>query len=298
MTPVWSVVIPTRNRVDRLRNCLRALAAQNYPREQFEVIVVDDGGDREIEPLEPEFLKQLQIRLVRQPQTGPAVARNRGASLARGEFLAFTDDDCTPIPDWLSELERVLRPNPNALVGGRVLNALGRNPYSTASQLLIDYLCAAYTHNGQPRFLTSNNIALTREAFVRLGGFDESFPLPAAEDRALSEHWRQSGGDILYVEGPVVHHLHNLTLGGFLRQHFRYGRGARHFSLVCKRNGWEAIRIEPLGFYLGLIAFPLKRVSALPVSRYWVSILLFTSQVAGVAGYAREAIYGKAVPVK
>src|SRR5580704_13436050 len=129
MTPVWSVVIPTRNRVDRLRSCLGALAAQNYPREKFEVIVVDDGGAQEIEPIERALRDRVEIRVVRQPQTGPAAARNRGVSLARGEFLAFTDDDCTPIPDWLSELERVLRSNPNALVGGRVLNALGRNPY-------------------------------------------------------------------------------------------------------------------------------------------------------------------------
>ena len=62
MIPVWSVVIPTRNRADRLLNCLRALAAQNYSRKQFEVIVVDDGGAHEIGPIEPELQKQVEIR--------------------------------------------------------------------------------------------------------------------------------------------------------------------------------------------------------------------------------------------
>jgi glycosyltransferase involved in cell wall biosynthesis len=292
MSPVWSVVIPTRNRADCLRKCLRALAAQDYPRERFEVIVVDDGGSPGIE-IGADLRKELEIALVRQPRSGPAAARNRGASLARGQFLAFTDDDCEPVPDWLSELERVLRTNPKALAGGRVLNALGRNPYSTASQLLIDYLYAEYTRDGQPRFLTSNNLALARGAFLQLGGFDESFERAAAEDRAFSEHWRSNGGDLRYVKGPVVHHTHDLTLAGFLRQHFEYGRGARHFHQVCRRNGWGKITMEPLRFYLGLIAFPMTAGSMGRISAPWLSTLLLASQAATAAGYAYEAIRRK-----
>jgi GT2 family glycosyltransferase len=182
----------------------------------------------------------------------------------------------------------VLRSNPHALVGGRVFNALGGNPYATASQLLIDYLCAEYTQGGQPRFLTSNNLALTRTAFVQLGGFDGSFPLPAGEDREFSERWRRSGGNIQYVGGPVVNHLHELTLRGFLLQHFRYGRGARRLHQVGRRNGWESIRVEPLRFYLKLLMFPRVGSSTRPISCHWLSVLLLTSQVAGVAGYTYE----------
>ncbi len=290
---MWSVIVPTQNRVDSIRDCLRALAGLSYPHDLFEVIVVDDGGDDgwrlETELVSPDLGARMQVRLVRQAPSGPAAARNHGASVARGEYLAFSDDDCAPTAEWLSELECALRSNPHALVGGRVVNGLDQNPYSTASQLLIDYLCAEYTYKGQPRFLTSNNLALSREAFVRLGGFDETFPLPAAEDRELAEHWRQCGGEIVYRPDAVVRHLHRLTLSGFLRQHFHYGRGAHRFRRICNKNGWARIPTDPLRFYFGLLVFPLKRGSQRSISPFLLIILFVVSQLAGVAGYLRES---------
>ena len=87
-----SIVIPTYGRPDQLAACLDSLEALDYPRDRFEVIVVDDGSPQ---PLPP-YGGALRVTLVRQAHAGPAAARNTGAAASRGRWLAFTDDDCRP----------------------------------------------------------------------------------------------------------------------------------------------------------------------------------------------------------
>jgi glycosyltransferase involved in cell wall biosynthesis len=84
------------------------------------------------------------VRLIQQSNGGPAKGRNRGADVARNEFLAFTDDDCQPSPGWLSALARRLQRSPECLVGGRTVNGLTENPYSAARQLIIEMVYAFY----------------------------------------------------------------------------------------------------------------------------------------------------------
>jgi GT2 family glycosyltransferase len=286
----FSVVIPTYDRRDALRACLHALARQQYPRDAFEVVVIDDGGSDSLTDLENRFDGQLVWRLQRQQRSGPAAARNLGALSANGEYLAFTDDDCEPAPDWLAKLEQGLMQHPNGLIGGRVVNALPHNSCSTASQQLIDYLYTAYTENGAPRFFSSNNVALSRRGFREVGGFDESFPLPAAEDRDFCARWAQSGRSMVYTPAAIVYHAHALDVSGFLRQHFRYGRGAYQFRERTVSRGWQRARLEPFSFYFDLLSYPLKSVTPTGIGRLRISLLFLLSQVANAAGFFREAL--------
>jgi glycosyltransferase involved in cell wall biosynthesis len=96
----FAVVVPTFNRKAVLRQCIEALAKQDYP--DFEVIVVDDGStDQTSEMIVDEFPK---VRFLTQDHRGPAAARNRGVAGARGEIIAFTDDDCVAPRNWLTRL--------------------------------------------------------------------------------------------------------------------------------------------------------------------------------------------------
>ena len=132
MKPFFSVVIPTYNRPERLANCLEAISQLDYPRDRFEVIVVDDGSkiplDSVVEPLQQK-IPELQLKLIRQENAGPAAARNRGAAEAQGEFLAFTDDDCQPTTDWLIHFAAGFETAPEAMLGGKTINALSQNPF-------------------------------------------------------------------------------------------------------------------------------------------------------------------------
>src|SRR5262249_16613605 len=138
--PTFTIVVPTYDRPTQLAACLGALERLEYPRDRFDVIVVDDGSPTSLRNVVEPFPERLRVELLRQANSGPAAARNAGAARARNEFLAFTDDDCTPAPDWLRQLAGRFVANPDHAIGGRVLNRLTENVYAAASQVLVAYL--------------------------------------------------------------------------------------------------------------------------------------------------------------
>ena len=288
-TPAVTVVVPTYERGDQLRRCLHALAALRYPRGRLEVIVVDDGSPTSPAPLVTRAASRgLPVRLLAQENRGPAAARNAGARAASGTMLAFTDDDCAPEPDWLAALTGRLAGAPGTMVYGHTENALPENPYSTASQLLVDYLSAYY--NVDPRnaaFLTSNNIACDADAFAQLGGFDERFAGSAGEDRDFADRWVRSGRRIVVEPRAVVLHRNASSLREFLRQHDGYGSGAFQLHRRRAERGTGAARLAPLPFYAGLLTAPQHARIASPAA---VTALLGLSQAAHVSGYVRAAL--------
>ncbi len=292
--PVFSIVIPTYNRPDRLASCLQSLTQLSYPRDRFEVIVVDDGSAQPMAPTVAPFESALNLTLLRQVNSGPAQARNAGAARAQGQYLVFTDDDCQPHPQWLHAMATELEQQPQALVGGRTLNALPSNVFSTASQLLIDYLYDYYNSRHQPSFFASNNFAMATEQFRQLGGFDTSFPLAAGEDREFCDRWLQQGLPMAYAPEARVDHSHHLSLRRFWRQHFNYGRGAYCFHQVRARRATEQVKVEPLGFYWQLLTYPLAQQFQL--RGMVLSGLLFVSQVANVVGFFWERSQQKVPP--
>lgn len=273
------IVVPSFNRPEALRSCLEALTAQNDT--DFEVFVVDDGST---EPLEPVCNAFEGVRCIRQENAGPAAARNRGASAADAEFIAFTDDDCRPRPDWLSGLRAVHGGVDGRLVGGRVENGLHDNPFATASQEICDFLYEWFgsSTQGMP-FFTSNNIGCSAKRFAELGGFDETFPRAAAEDREFGIRWRETGGELTYAPDAIVDHFHGMTFRRFWRQHANYGHGAHHLHAVLSARGSTMPKVEPAAFYAGLVAYPLRRRGL--IRGLAPSALAVMSQAAMVFGY-------------
>ncbi|MEC4819722.1 MAG: glycosyltransferase [Scytonema sp. PMC 1069.18] len=285
--PLFSIIIPTYNRPERLTACLESLTRLDYPLQNFEVIVVDDGSKTPLEPVVARFHNQLHLTLIKQTNAGPASARNTGAKEARGKYLAFTDDDCAPAPDWLTTLAAHFTKVPDCMVGGRTLNALENNLYSTASQVLIDFLYAYYnTGSHQSNFFASNNIALPSDLFLTLGGFDTTFPLAAGEDREFCDRWLHHGYKMIYATEVKVYHAHRLTLSTFWRQHFNYGRGAFCFHQARSYRTDGRIKVEPLKFYFNLLTYPLTQKTT--QSGILVTTLFVVSQVANVAGFFWE----------
>jgi glycosyltransferase involved in cell wall biosynthesis len=284
--PAATVIVPTYNRPARLSRCLEGLARQDAGRAVFEVMVVDDGGADPLDAVVEPFRAQLDVRLLRQANAGPAAARNAGAAAARGQLLAFTDDDCIPAPDWLTQLMRTHERFPTGLIGGATVNALSSNMLSEASQELVSYL---YAYNdatsGQPAFFTSNNMALARDAFLA-GPFDTSFRLAAGEDREFCDRWLATGRTMHFAPEAVIMHYHELSSRSYWRQHFNYGRGAFHFHAArARRSG--GVKMEPLSFYTGLVLFPFRSRRPL-LQRAAVSFWLGVSQAANAAGYFYE----------
>ena len=291
--PVYSVIVPTYQRSASLARCLDAIGAQTIGRDRFEVIVVDDGSTDSPRNVVARAASSIAVRLIEQANAGPASARNTGARAARGAYVVFTDDDCLPDPGWLAAIDAAVVRQPGCAIGGRVVNALGDGLYSTASQLLIEFLYEYFNADeSEGRFFITSNLALPTDSFHRIGGFDVTFPLAAAEDRDLCDRWREAGLAMVYCDDAIVHHAHALGLASFCRQHFNYGRGAFHLHLARARRGEKPLRVEPPQFYRRLVGYPFVRGQGTRAAA--LSALMALSQGVYVSGYLSERVRSRA----
>jgi GT2 family glycosyltransferase len=279
MSIEFSIVVPTYNRTRQLTSCLESIARLEYPREKFEVIVVNDGGHEDI----PARCGDVPIVVVSQRNRGPAASRNTGVRHARGRFVAFIDDDCTVQHDWLERLGIATQRNPEAVIGGRTVNQLTRNVYAATSQSIIDYVYSYYDDSpGRPRFFASKNLTVRRDLFHEIGGFDETFR--TAEDREFCRRWIASGRNLIYDEAVTVVHAHDLSLASLHAQHFAYGRGALPYWKKATQNDVR-FHVEPLSFYGGMFAAPFRsRLPGAPL----IAALTVSAQLANAAGFFYE----------
>lgn len=285
--PLFSIIIPTYNRPGALAACLDAVCALDAVAGGYEVIVVDDGSQVDLSAAVARCSHSVPFTLLKQANRGPASARNHGADHASGRFLAFTDDDCRPAADWLQCLAVALGAAPDLLVGGCTRNALGNNVFSTASQLLLLYILDYYqAYHNEGTFFTSNNMAVSRECFLGVGGFDVAFAHATNEDRELCERWRSHRLPLRYAPSAVVYHAHQLTLRSFGRQHFNYGRGAHRYHLVRRHYRRDPIHLEPWPFYRDLLRYPFRVQTNQP--SFLLSCLLLLSQATYALGFLAE----------
>ncbi|HEV8715044.1 MAG TPA: glycosyltransferase [Candidatus Binatia bacterium] len=221
--PKVSVIIPTYNRRDFVREAIASVLAQTY--DDFELLVVDDGSNDNTAAVVQEF---DGVRYVFQPNRGVSAARNRGVALSNGEFLAFLDADdlwqprklahqvaffaaradariCQTEEIWLRDDVRVNPHNKHRKVGGDI--------FARSLELCL---------------VSPSAVMLRRELFERVGGFDES--LPACEDYDL---WLRIAATeaIHLIETPLV-----IKRGGHADQLSRRFWGMDRFRVaaLCK----------------------------------------------------------------
>ena len=290
--PFFSIIIPNYNRNIQLKSCLHSLTCLNYSPTNFEVIIVNDGGEVQLDHLIAPFKSKIKVLAIYKNNGGPASARNVGAKVAKGDFLVFIDDDCQPDREWLTQLEHRLRTNPNCLIGGKTLNLFKDNIYSTASQIIIEIVYRYYNKNPEKcNFFSSNNIALSKQYFQKIGGFDEQFR--TAEDRDLCNRWLNKGLIIKYAKNAMVYHANDLNLFTFCKQYFNYGRGSYLF--------YKKISTNYLKYFENLLKFNFNPRNLLiypvPEHNFFRSLLLVILiilwQITNAGGFIFELIYNK-----
>ena len=297
--PLVSIVIPTYARPERLHECLAALARQTMPADAFEIVVVDDGSPQPVVPPEAKSPVGPTIRIIRQQNTGPSAARNRGVAEARGELIAFTDDDCLPTPSWLESLVTTHRQCPDSLVGGVTFNGLADDLFATTSQMIIDLVYEHFNADeASAYFLTSNNILCSRATYSELGGFDTSFFRAGAEDRDFCDRWRASGRPLRLATAATIEHRHAQNLRQFLGLHYRYGRGAYVYQAKRRRRG-SGNMSQDMNFHISLLRRLPKHLQKHRglFRKVQVTTAILLWQVANASGFlhqaASEAFRGK-----
>lgn len=298
-----SVVIPTKDRADALARTLDALEAQRVGEASVEVVVVDNGSSDGTLALvrEREGGATLPVRLLEQPEGGPAAARNAGVAASRGEVLLFLGDDTEPADEHLLRAHLDLhaaRPEPAYGVLGRI-TWTPRAPVTPFMRWL---------ENGGPQFhyrnietgpvdaasyFYSSHASLKRTFFQQVGGFDERFPTAAVEDTELGVRLADAGLEFDYHPELLVLHDHPTTPAQSLRRSVAVGRSAalynrlrpdRPHAGVQEPKGliWTAARAaEPL--LAALARLPLPRGLR---ERIWLGMTR--------AGYARGYRLGPA----
>lgn len=271
--PAVSVVVPTRDRPDRLAVCLAALGRQTV--EGLEIVVVDDAS-RDAEAVAAVVAAAPRARLVRGEGRGPAAARNLGSRAARGGTVCFTDDDCEPVPGWAAALAARIAAGAQA-AAGPTRNARPGNVFAAAAQAVASHLAEATIDpgTGRMRFAPTSNLACRADVLAALP-FDERYPLAAGEDRDWCARLVASGAALVYEPAAVVAHHQELDARGFWRQQVRYGRGAHRF------RSDHGMRLEAPRFYAGLLRRGFAEGSR-------AGMLVCLAQLATAVGIAREA---------
>jgi glycosyltransferase involved in cell wall biosynthesis len=266
--PEISVVVPTRDRPERLRRCLARLSAQTVAG-RIEIVVVDDGSD-DLDSVAAAVETTEAARLVRQPRRGPGAARNTGVRAARAPIACFTDDDCEPVAAWAAALCEALAAGAD-VVAGHTEPGDPANRHVVASQLITNYFAL---HSAVP-FAASNNVASTVR-LLREVPFDEEYPDAAGEDRDWCQRLAAAGYRIERRPAAAVVHHQELTARGFLRQQVRYGRGSYRYH-----RGRQRRLLERPGFYAGLVGCGFQQGAG-------VGMLVALAQLATAFGYVDE----------
>lgn len=236
-----SIIVSTRDRPDRLEQCVESLARAARPRDhEVEIVVVDNGrGEGAREVCRTAQQQGAPVRLVQEPQPGLSHARNRGVRESRGEVVAFTDDDCLVAPDWLVVLEREFADPGLGVCGGRVEL---HDPLDLPIAIYVERERATVIHFGQ--IFLGCNMAARRAALERTGPFDPLLgagsPTLSAEDTDFLYRSVLSGTRVLYVPDLVVRHAHGRRGANELARINRgyvVGRGAFYCKHILRGSG-------------------------------------------------------------
>ena len=245
-----SVIVPAYNVEKTLSTLLDSLSNQSC--RGFEVIVVDDCSQDNT----CQVAESYNCTLVRlQRNQGPATCRNIGAKKARGDILLFTDSDCRVEWNWIERIEKRFSQNAIDAVMGKVvlmpstllgdsISALG---FPAGGSIGFDKIWRVDAE-GFTDSLSTCNCAIRKDAFEKIGGFDESFPFPGGEDSLLAYDLRKFNYRIKYCPDIMVYHAARDSFRGFLKWQFRRGISSFIFSTkVTEKSSFLSLRIWSTG---------------------------------------------------
>lgn len=288
--PFVSVLLATFNRKEWLRECLISLSYQNYPKDRYEVIVVNDGSTDGTESVLRGYEKMTShaFRWYSQENAGKAAAINLGVERTRGEIVCFTDDDCMADRDWIRNLLKEFNDEQVGGAGGQIIAYRPKNH--------VERYGVFFDQEGSVSLATGN--AAYRADIIRAtGGFDTR--LIGLEDIDFGVRVRGMGYKLKYAPGAIVYHRNYNSLEKLVRR--KYLEGKQLYNLGTKYKHYFNVRKLMVKFSLGAmrrILFP--DVYAILRSdnkekyilvRLFEAVILASTLLGLIAGAANKEIY-------
>jgi glycosyltransferase involved in cell wall biosynthesis len=220
-----SAVICTHRRYDCLRKAIESLVNQSFPKEFYEVIIVNNASSSKIKELVDEFSHKINVRYMYEPDLGLSQARNRGWKSAKGEYVAYLDDDAVAGKDWLNNIVEVFEKTRIKLgcVGGKI-EPLWESPRPQWLHKKLEVFLTILDYSGYPQILDDDknlfgtNIAFPKNILEKLDGFNTTLgrkgkSLMSGEEALLQERIRTLGYKVFYDPKIFVkHRIHKTRL--------------------------------------------------------------------------------------
>ncbi len=264
--PLISVIIATHNSESTIEKCLTSLMSQSYPRENYEIIVVDDGSKDKSVELSKKFGAD-KIKITEPCSLGQA--RNIGVSEASGRFLAFFDSDCIAKKLWIETIAKELENND--AISGPVLNGNFDSYVAWADYLLEFSAFNEYKKRSTMDFMPGCNQACTREAFEKSGGFLDK---RLSDDVYFGHLLRKAGMKIVFVPEFEMLHLCRTKIKQIKTNQELLGRYSVRNSLTIPSNYaklTKSRRSVPLIFLLRIGAKARNAVKSRKLDKFFIS---------------------------
>lgn len=287
-----SVVVPTYNRKEMLKECLESLFNQSYPSDKYEIIVIDSSDDITNDMIQRYKEKSpCKLKYFIHDPKGPAAARNFGVENAEGEIICFIDDDCIAHKDWIKNMASSFI---NKEIGGIAGKLIPYKPQTLIEEyaeknIQLDYRILTY--------IATCNAVYRKNILLAVGGFDTN--LRTHEDRDLSIRVRLKGYKLKYNQRAIVYYRYRSTLKDLIKQQYLGAVGFMSLNKKYPRHFRPRYYI-PLYFIktiytviLGAIkffkAFTVKN-KVYHITEQFLDIILL---IADLAGMIRGAFFGK-----
>ena len=261
-SPFVSVAVITLNCVSTIQKCLQALVELQYPKDRFEIVIVDGGSTDGT----TEVLQRFPVRIVVDARRNRGVARNTAVDNCRGQIIAFTDADCTPLKSWLSDHVSAHSDPRILVVAGAVLQGGDFGLPATIYHQTYFATQSPTTSRRKTWEIASANASFKTTTFKLVGPFPE---LDRGEESLLSWRVLQAGFDVVFDPSPRVVHLH---MQMSYRSLFKRSRDEGYSDRYLQTAFGDASPFRlPRDFWLALVFLP--SLSIARAGRYMIKML-------------------------
>lgn len=276
-----AVVVPFRGVWDAVFPTLQALSQQTI-RSEITIVLSVDGVDKP-----PADIEDLVDVCVNGPHRGPASARNRGWKAVAVPFVLFTDSDCIPRKDWAQQMVDALKSGYHAVKG--VYSAGGPRLIQRLAQVEFQERYRVMRRAETIYLADTYSAGFRREWLEKLDGFDERFHLPEHEDVDMSWRLIEAGGEIGFVAGAKVSHIHRESWIDYFRMKYRRGKWrtalVRTFPARAMNDGYtpQTLKLQVLFSFPVVLSLFLVPVFPMVTIYLWSAFLLLCMPILSTA---------------
>ncbi|SEQ36595.1 glycosyltransferase [Butyrivibrio sp. TB] len=261
---MFSIIIPVKEINDYIRTAMPHY--KNMEFDDYEILIFPDHVDDAV--ANEAVFKDLgdKVRIIPSGETGPAEKRDMALEYAKGEYIAFIDDDAYPAAQWLTKAYELLQGSDVGAVGGPAVTAPEDDIWQQASGKTYESkLCSAgytYRYIPEPRRdvddLPSVNLIVKADLFKKIGGYDSNYY--PGEDTKLCLDIVNTGHRIIYDPEILVYHHRRRMFKAHLKQATNYAKHRGYFAKVLPQTSRKFAYFVPSLFVLGLILGPILAI--------------------------------------